>query len=237
MIYVTAELHGDFPAFLRLLDTMKLADSDTLYVLGDTLDRGNEGLELLMDMAFRANVVPLLGNHDYVAFTVLSALRDLPAGENPLESLDGTSAALFDWWMANGGKPTMEAFLSLDEDNREDLLDYIEEFSLYEEVLVNGRKYLLVHAGLGGFDPERDMEDYGIRELTFEAADYTKVCFEDTVLVTAHTPTGSIEGGDAQRVFRGNNHLAIDLSTENTIAAVRLDDGKEYYIERSTTPM
>ncbi len=109
----------------------------------------------------------------------------------------------------HGGEPTLAAFLDLEEDYREDLLDYIEEFSLYEEVLVNGQKYLLVHAGLGGFDPKRDMEDYGIRVLTFEAADYTKVCFEDTFSSPAHTPTGSIEGGDAQRVFRGNNKLPL----------------------------
>ena len=39
-IYVTSDIHGEYDLFVRLLDIIKLQDQDTLYVLGDVVDRG-----------------------------------------------------------------------------------------------------------------------------------------------------------------------------------------------------
>jgi serine/threonine protein phosphatase 1 len=90
MIYVTADLHGNFTGFIKLLESISLKEHDTLYVLGDVVDRGPQPLELLMDMACRPNVIPILGNHDYVAFTVLSQIRDIMEDEELEDYLDAT---------------------------------------------------------------------------------------------------------------------------------------------------
>ena len=114
MIYVTSDLHGNFDGFLKLLDKINLKDTDTLFVLGDVVDRGPAPVELLMDMAFRPNVMPVLGNHDYVAFTVLSQIRDIEEGEEIKDYLDALGMKLYEWWMDNGGQVTLEESLWVD---------------------------------------------------------------------------------------------------------------------------
>lgn len=230
MIYVTSDLHGNLDGFLNLLDKIDFSKKDTLYVLGDVVDRGVKPLELLTDMACRANVIPILGNHDYVAFTVLSQIRDIQEDEEIEDYLDAVGLQLYSWWMENEGNVTLDAFLAADEETREDILDYLEEFTLYEEVDAGGFSYVLVHAGIKNFKPEFELEKYNLHDLIFEKPDYDKVYFEDRILVTGHTPTAWIEGCTPKKVFRGNNHLAIDLSFDKIITAVRLDDGEEFYI-------
>lgn len=47
MIYVMSDLHGDFNKFTSMLNLIKFKQEDTLYVLGDVIDRGYKGIEIL----------------------------------------------------------------------------------------------------------------------------------------------------------------------------------------------
>lgn len=60
MIYVTADLHGNREGFLNLIEKTGLNNADTMYVLGDVIDRGSDSMGLLLDMACRSNVIPFL---------------------------------------------------------------------------------------------------------------------------------------------------------------------------------
>lgn len=46
--YVISDIHGQYKMFLDLLDKIKLKDTDTLYILGDILDRGPHPIKALM---------------------------------------------------------------------------------------------------------------------------------------------------------------------------------------------
>ena len=61
MIYAMSDIHGCYEKYRDMLETIKFAADDTLYVLGDVLDRGPDGFKILLDMAARPNVVGLLG--------------------------------------------------------------------------------------------------------------------------------------------------------------------------------
>ena len=74
MIYVMSDIHGCKDEYMEALKQIDLKDEDTLYVLGDIVDRGPDGIEILRDMMFRANVIPLIGNHDYMALMMLKKL-------------------------------------------------------------------------------------------------------------------------------------------------------------------
>ena len=37
--YVMADIHGEYDMFVKLLEKIRLKDSDTLYILGDILNR------------------------------------------------------------------------------------------------------------------------------------------------------------------------------------------------------
>ena len=104
---------------------------------------------------------------------------------------------------------------------------------IYEEVAVSDRNYLLVHAGLGNYSPEKDIEDYSLHELVWIRADYDEKYFEDTFVITGHTPTQTIEDNPRPGfIYRKNNHIAIDCGacfSGGRLAAICLETGEEFY--------
>ena len=64
MTYVMSDIHGHYDKYREMLETIEFAADDTLYVLGDVLDRGSDGFKTLLDMTARPNVIGLLGNHE-----------------------------------------------------------------------------------------------------------------------------------------------------------------------------
>ena len=79
MIYIMSDLHGCFDKYLMMLDQIGLKAEDTLYVLGDVVDRGPDGIKILLDMYERENVIFLRGNHDQSAMKVLRCMFDSSA--------------------------------------------------------------------------------------------------------------------------------------------------------------
>lgn len=232
MIYVMSDIHGCKDEYLKALKTINLRDQDTLYVLGDVVDRGSDGIEILQDMMMRPNIIPLIGNHDYMALLMLSKLNVAITEENVDNYLTTEDMTSFVNWLSDGGNPTIEAFRRLSRDDKDAVLEYLEEFSLYEEVTAGGRDYILVHGGLEPFVPGKDLEDYELYEMIFEAPDYSKVYFEDKILVTGHRPTLTLEGEDKGKILCKNNHIAIDCGCVygGKLGVMCLDDGRKWYI-------
>lgn len=114
------------------------------------------------------------------------------------------------------------------------MIDFIREFLIYEELTVKGKKYLLVHAGLGNYSPEKDIEDYSLKELIWDRAAYNIRYYPDTYVVTGHTPTQYIEENpNPGSIYKGNNHIAIDCGCfipGGRLAAICLDTWEEYYV-------
>ena len=63
-IYCMSDIHGEYEKYIQMLELIELSDEDTLYVLGDVIDRGPGSVDILMDMMRRPNVIPLIGNHE-----------------------------------------------------------------------------------------------------------------------------------------------------------------------------
>ena len=56
MIYVISDLHGyPFERFTALLKEVDFSENDFLYVLGDVVDRGNEGVRYLLWLKAQKN--------------------------------------------------------------------------------------------------------------------------------------------------------------------------------------
>lgn len=234
MIYCISDLHGDYIRYTTILKMIDFSDDDTLYILGDILDRGNEGMKILLDMMLRPNVYPILGNHEYMAMQTLKWLSD-DITEESLANLSDDKIEGINEWLNVGGMTTIDEFRKLSEDKKEMVLEYLEEFSLYEELTVEGKDFVLVHAGIDNFSPEKDMEEYELYELIFNKPDYSKVYFKDKYLVTGHTPTrfihDEIDGHSRNTVFLGNNHIAIDCGCgyDGLLGAICLDTFEDFY--------
>ncbi len=230
--YVISDIHGQYAAYRQLLDRISLGPEDTLYVLGDVVDRGPHPIRVLQDMMARPNVVPLVGNHELSALTCLRLLAT-EITEESLARLDSTRLEILLEWLEDGGQSTMEEFAQLSTQEKQDVLDYLGEFSLYEELTVAGQDFLLVHGGLGHFSPAKPLEDYTPEELLFDRPDYTRVYFPDRYLVTGHTPTRLIpQNPRPDAIYQANRHIAIDCGCcfGGKLGALRLEDGREFYI-------
>ncbi len=229
MIYVMAGIHGEFDAYEKMLKKIKFSEDDDLYVLGNCIDHGPEPIKVLQDMMMRPNVYPIIGEREYVAYRILSKLtKTLASGES---TLDGEMMKKLRKWQEDGGETTLEKFQSLDKEERSYILEYLEEFEPYDIVTVNKKEYILVHAGLDNFAPERELDDYAIEELIFHSADYNKVYFKNKYLVTGHTPT-ILQQGNTGKIVVKNRHIAIDCGKVfgGKLACICLDTKKVYYV-------
>ena len=103
-----------------------------------------------------------------------------------------------------GGQITLDEFYKLSKEEQRDIMDYLEEFTAYEEISVNGKAFIIIHAGFINFKLERKMEDYQLYELIFKAPNYERVYFEDKYLVTGHLPTRAIYGAKPDEIYIAN---------------------------------
>ena len=47
LVGVISDIHGEYDLFMKMLEKIKFQDTDTLYILGDILDRGPNPIQLL----------------------------------------------------------------------------------------------------------------------------------------------------------------------------------------------
>ena len=60
MIYVMSDIHGNHTRFRSVMDQIGLTDEDSLYILGDVIDRGHFGIQILQELMENPNVTCLL---------------------------------------------------------------------------------------------------------------------------------------------------------------------------------
>ena len=205
-------------------------------LLGDVVDRGPEPIKVLQDMMMRPNVYPILGNHEYMALTVLKKMTVEITEENFDNHLVGADINAMLHWQGDGGSTTIQEFRKLSLEEKEEVLEYLQEFSLYEKVVLGDKMYILVHADLHGFEKEKSLDEYELYDFIFHRADYKKRYFDDvnTKLVTGHTPTFTIREDQLPLVYEENGHIALDCGCVygERLAAYCLSDGRVVYVDK-----
>lgn len=231
MIYVTADIHGMIDKFTQLLDTIDIEDPETtLFVLGDSIDYGPSGVQVLMEMARHDNIIPLMGNHEFVtAKTLTRLMKELT--DDRLSAITEVMMQDLMSWFQIGGEPTLREFYSLTMDARYDLIGYLCKFIPYTHVGLNGNDYILVHAGLGGFDEKRALKDYMMHELLFDDTDYQKPYYPDRYVITGHVPTRNIPGAVPDKIYKSGGHIAIDCGAAigGKLGCLCLNTMEEFY--------
>jgi serine/threonine protein phosphatase 1 len=109
---------------------------------------------------------------------------------------------------------------------KEGILEYLSDLSLYEEIEVKGKKYLLLHAGIADFDPDADIDDYQPEDFITEPANLGTTYYEDKTLIVGHVPT------ESGKIERGVNVIAIDCGAYEggKLACLCLESGEEFYV-------
>ena len=237
MTYVMSDIHGYYEKYRSMLEAIEFAEDDTLYVLGDVLDRGPDGFKILLDMAARPNVIGLLGNHELLAAVVLpSLLRTMRQGEE--QPLSKAEQAHMQEWLQNGGKASILQFLQFGGEEMQTVCEYLPELSAYEEISVQGQRFVLVHAGLEHFSAARPLEEYDLEDFLFCRPDPEAAYFPNKILVFGHTPTrllfkqiGKPELPD--RIFHHNKMIGVDCGCAypgGRLGCLCLDTMEEFYV-------
>ena len=227
MIYAVSDLHGCYDKYRNMLEKIHFSETDTLYILGDVVDRGDGSIRILQDMAARRNVIPIKGNHDFLAHRFLTMISQ---NQKLGQSKKQTETYLM--WLSDGGEPTYRAFLELSPDEQKHILAYMNTFLLYEEVEAGGNRFFLSHTV-----PEKErMQHFDTlmwQELIIGEPEYEKQYFPDQYIVTGHTPTKLIDKTCVGRIYQKNHHIAIDCGAVfgHALGCICLDTLEEYYTE------
>lgn len=228
MIYVMSDLHGCYEKYMKMLSLLNLKGDDILYILGDVVDRGEGGIKILLDIMGRKNVIALRGNHDHKADIMLNKLMR-PKESLPIKIFEEE----FRIWLSDGGQPTQDNFIRLTEKEKKEVLAYLRVMPFWEKVEINGFKYFLSHT-VPELEcmPEKPELCKG-RDLVLGEPDYEEVYFEDITLVTGHTPTELIDKNFKGKIWKGNNHIAVDCGAVfgNPLGCICLDTMEEFYVE------
>lgn len=213
-VYVMSDLHGCWRLYRRMLEKIAFAVGDTLYLLGDAIDRGPDGVRILQDCMDRTNVHFLRGNHEDMMLRAF-------AGTN--EIADPEAAAL---WAYNHFQPTKHALMRLPADERQAILDFVRRSPIEAELEINGQAFYLVHGRPADNDDDRlwgRPDDDACRPIPGK------------LTIVGHTPTCFLQQADPMCVWKGDGIWDIDCGcvfpqSGGRLACVRLDDLDEIYV-------
>ena len=131
--YVISDIHGEYEKFMELLEEIELEENDTLYVLGDVLDRGKHPDQNGIKTDGNAKRICLVGNHEVMALKCLQFLCQ-EITNRAIDELDEETAEDLLVWLYNGGDSTIREFRALDPEMRQEVMAFLEDFELHEEV-------------------------------------------------------------------------------------------------------
>lgn len=236
MIYVLSDIHGNQRRFASIMGQINLKPEDTLYVLGDVIDRHPGGIRILRRLMAMPNAKLLLGNHEYMMLRALGHPKDTNVD-------DGTARA---HWYRNGGKVTMDHFKRLRKTLRAQIIEYLLALPLSYDVTVNGVNYKLVHGGPAecfDHDPKYPTPTHYAVWKRWVAEDPAPT---DYAMIFGHTPTRYYRDISPMEVWFDHNRIGIDcgagypedpaeeLSRYGRLACLRLDDMQVFYSQEET---
>lgn len=232
MVYVTSDLHGyPLDKFEKLLKKAGFGDDDFLVILGDVIDRGEHGAELLSWIIRQDNVELLLGNHELMMLRCDFLFSEI-TGES-VEEISNDDIKAFSNWQKNGAEETLQGLKNLGRDAIADIVDYLKQCPLYEDVVIGGKRFVLTHGGLGDYKKGKPMDEYIPHDLVWYRPDIDEEFDEDFTLIVGHTPTWYYGDEYKGRMIRKKTWINIDTGVAFGLdpMILRLDDMEAFYVD------
>lgn len=229
MIYAVSDLHGyNIEKFLELLAKAEFSDSDRLFIIGDVIDRGSDGVKLLKWAMEQHNVILIMGNHEDMMLSCSFLFED----DDP-DIYSGSNFMRYKNWIVNGGQFTIYALQSESRGSIKYIFRYVEEAPLYETVEAGGRKFILTHGGFTDFDRNKPFSEYSKHDLLWSRPSLEDRYFDDVITVLGHTPTANYGSMYEGKILKTDTWINIDVGAAWGFppALLRLDDLKEFYLE------
>lgn len=250
--YCMSDLHGQYKTFRRMLEIISFSKSDTLYILGDVIDRGPDGIKIIQDIMGMPNVTMFIGNHELL-------MLDALANKEALEDGSRTDTDDIDLWadLCNGGTPTSDAFASLSAKKRKDIISFIRHSVVAKQIKVGRKSYYLSHAYVTDrrftdeirFDEMTHKEVWDVVWQSVYEPEFVrkkgKALFPDKkkIYVGGHTFTQRLDCMDEKgfgKIYHNKNYngfhvINVDCgmalkNKSSCLGCLRLEDDKEFYV-------
>ena len=130
--YLMSDIHGEYRKLKSMLDVVDFCSKDTLYIIGDVVDRGEQPIEIIEWVMETPNAHLLRGNHESMFIDYLNA----PDGV-------GKEVAL-QMWSRNGGFTTFQGYEKRSVEQKKRIKEFVESLPYYK--ILND--VLLVHSGV-----------------------------------------------------------------------------------------
>ena len=234
MTYCISDIHGCYHEFMELLRKIAFSADDTLYILGDVIDRGNDSLKCLKYVMEATNIHMLMGNHEQMMI-------------NALTNDFNTDSSYMENWLRNGGTEVLPEFSKLPEREQIAILEYISRLPYLSQVKVGEQNYVLVHAGLNvngatgnnqGVSTAEVLSEQYIEDLIWiRDKFFRKKALPKSITIFGHTPTPVLKKRNSGKVWRDkrfNDKLGIDGGCVygGSLLVLRLDDMAEFAVEK-----
>jgi len=221
-----SDIHGNFLKFKEMIKKINLKPNDTLYVLGDFIDRGSDSINLLIYIMNEPNIKVILGNHE-----------DLM-----IETLRGDSSSK-DVWFNVGGFETYKSYNKLTKELKRAVFNYL----CFLPLFIIKDNFILTHSGLNlpkyirnknltEIIEFQDRQDFIWSGYNF----YQNPAIDTFTVIFGHTPTYNIDSRNSKNnkmfiwhddIYKDKICLDCGEGFENgRLACLCLDTMKEFYI-------
>lgn len=245
MTYVCSDIHGNFDRYNKAVS--KLNEDDELIILGDVIDRGKYGIEILQDIMKRDNVHLIMGNHEFMMLDVLMELMNSSSTDN-----FKNSESLKLWLNPNnGGTITYSKLTSLDAEDAYNIMQFLLDLPLFIRLNVGDKSFHLSHASahpkyrgtntLKITDIDKENLDSDLTKLLWESpfdrynySDKDNYDLKNETYIVGHRPVQmfgttemiSIKG----KIFDIDGGCALLDKYDNNLILLCLDTMEEEYI-------
>ena len=239
MTYVMSDIHGYMNLFNDILKQINLTEEDVLYILGDVIDRGPDGIKILLKIMRSKNMFMVIGNHELMMLNYYTGDR--------FWRFHSLSV-----WTRNGCDPTIEQFDKYADSTQNRILKYLRKLPIERRLVINKKEYILCHSqpNISSFkrNPLKIIDsDYryenGIEFSVWYRKNIEDDNFENITIIHGHTPvynsSKTIPQENKIRYSSGRINLDCGCAAINyrnnlyrgRLSCLRLEDMKEYYSE------
>lgn len=248
-----SDLHGNMDLWNATKERLARHNDSKLIVLGDAMDRGEYGLEILLqikDLCDKGKAIYVPGNHDESTYNYLKTYND-----PKWNTTDIYREAEFNW-LHNGGQPTHDKMLynfeqvahNLNSQKKytlDELINWLGKQPIQRAADINGQRYAISHAQfdeqLYKYNPNFCLED-GLNLLKREGREsknykqFKEVLWyregktkattkqQGTIYLIGHTPQENVKLSDGEK---GYAILNLDTHSSNAkFSAYNLNTNK-----------
>ena len=216
--YVISDIHGQFDAFMKMLDKIEFGYDDEMYILGDVIDRGPQSLECIKWIMEQDNILTLLGNHELLFL------------DNYLHDTTGIYDTI------------TKARETLSEDEMKRMINWIMDIPECKIVKLNGKVFYLNHTQVASqeyFNTELTDRMFPSYERYMK---YHDLQIKFYTCIYGHIPTMQMrvwhKKERSHKIWKNKDSSVIDIDCGagfpdqgGCLGCLRLNDMQEFYVE------